>query len=164
MATPERVQQRRSRAEHALDYIAREYGTEKQLQRFRRIRAQPTYGDPDFGEIFTLEAVWAWLEDFTGIEVPAEVFMEEEQVFEYNPDAEEGEPQEWQPSHLSGTAAQGQGQIPEEVAEAVRLGDAEGQVASEETQDLPEEEVSAESDVGTDEPTATDEGSEAGEE
>jgi hypothetical protein len=147
MATPERKQQMLDRQVRRSRILAENYGTPEEVEKFQETINQPTLGDPDLEHIHILQAVNDMWEHISGYEVSEEELMEEEKIYEYRADQEEGdEPAEWQPSHA--VEQGGQGQIPDEVAAAVVAGDPEGQEASEETQDVPEE-TQDESDIQT---------------
>lgn len=122
--------------------LAESYGTPEEVQQFNETVEQPTMGDTDIYKIHILTAVNDMWENISGVEVSEEEIMADEQIREFR--VGQDEPADWEPSHLSPAEGQGQGQIPEDVAEAVKEGDAEGQIASEETQDLPEEEAQSE--------------------
>lgn len=147
MATPEAAQGQLDRELRALDFIAREYGTEEEVQQYHETIGQPTYGDPMFERIFTARAVRELLQHITKIEVPEEVLMQDEKQNEYV--VGEDEPREWAPSHLNPEATSGQGPVDEDVAAAQLAGDREGQQADP-TEDLSvEEQNRAESDIST---------------
>jgi hypothetical protein len=141
MASPEAAQRKLDLQVRRARLHAERYGTPEQVERLVEKMNQPTLGDNTLAQAFTLEAVNDLMEEISGNSIPEEEILEEEKIGEYraDSDAEEGS-EEWQPSHLSPADQGNQGEIPEDVAKAVNEGDAEGQVASEETQNLPEDE------------------------
>src|SRR5215207_8656438 len=114
MATPEAKQQRLDRSLRAMRYLAEEYGTPDEVERFNDVLNQPTMGDPDFEKIYIAEATVELWQHFTGIEVPEEVIMADEKIYEYDPNQdkndEPSEAQEWSPSYLAANDNSGQGQ------------------------------------------------------
>lgn len=139
MASPEAKQQRMDRAVRRLSIQADKYGTPKEVQQFQATINQPTMGDPDLRNIFIVEAMGDLVAHISGEDATEEELMADEKIYEA-PAPGEDEPREWSPSHLSLANEGNQGEIPEDVAKAVNEGDAEGQVASQETQNLPEDE------------------------
>lgn len=137
MASPEAAQRKLDLQVRRARLHAERYGTPEQVERLQAKMNQPTLGDTTLAQAFTLEAVNDLMEQISGNTVPEEELMEEEKI--YGSDAE-GNTEEWQPSHLTPADEGSQGKISDELAEAINKGDAEGQVAGEETQNLPEDE------------------------
>ena len=164
MATPEAAQRLLDREMRALDYIAREYGTEEEVRQYQETVSQPTYGDPMFEQIFLARGLRELLQHITKIEVPEEVIMSDEKIYEYDPnqekDADPSEEQEWKPSHLDPAVTAGQGPISEEVHEAMVAGDREGQEADETSDLTAEEQNRAETDISTNDEENEEEDSE----